>query len=162
MDGNVPEGRIIRSTSRPIKDSAGQVIGGVSVMNDITKRKEMEQMLRHNEERMRLIVNTSLDAFIGMDEKGQVIDWNRQAEITFGWSREEAIGRKVAEIIIPERHRQAHIQGLQHFLATGEGPVLNKRIEIEALHRHGYEFPIELTITALENGKGIHLLRLRS
>jgi len=153
MDRDLPEGRIIRSTSRPIKDSEGHVIGGVSVMNDITKRKEMEQQLRNSEERMRLIVNTSLDAFIGMDENGQVIDWNRQAEITFGWSREEAIGQRVSDIIIPERHRQAHIHGLHHFLLTGEGPVLNKRIEIEALHRHGYEFPIELTITALKMEK---------
>jgi|GEM_PF-4230327 len=150
MDGDMPEGRIIRSTSRPIKDGAGQVIAGVSVMNDITKRKEMEQQLRNSEERMRLIINTSLDAFIGMDEEGRITDWNRQAEITFGWSREEAIGRTVAETIIPERYRQSHIQGLKHFLVSGEGPVLNKRIEIEAWHRHGYEFPIELTITALK------------
>src|SRR5678816_4405456 len=88
-----------------------------------------------------------------MDETGRVIDWNRQAEITFGWGREEARGQKVSDIIIPERHRQAHTEGLKHFLATGEGPVLNKRIEIEALHRHGYEFPVELTITALKMEK---------
>jgi PAS domain S-box-containing protein len=152
-DENIPGGRIIRSTSRPIRDKDGQVIGGVSVMNDITKRKEIEQQLRNSEERMRLIINTSLDAFIGMDEKGRITDWNRQAEITFGWSREEVIGRELSETIIPERYRHAHTAGLRHYLVSGEGPVLNKRIEIEAWHRHGYEFPIELTITALKLGE---------
>ena len=87
-----------------------------------------------------------------MDAGGFIIDWNRQAEGTFGWTREEALGRVLSDTIIPPRHREAHLRGLEHFLDTGEGPVLDQRIEIEALHRGGHEVPIELTISAVKVG----------
>ncbi len=83
-----------------------------------------------------------------MDAGGFITDWNPQAEATFGWSREEAVGRVLSDAIIPLRYRGAHLGGLERFLETGEGPVLEQRIEIEALHRDGYEIPIELTISA--------------
>jgi diguanylate cyclase (GGDEF)-like protein/PAS domain S-box-containing protein len=79
---------------------------------------------------------------------GFITDWNPQAEATFGWSREEAVGRVLSDTIIPPRYREAHLRGLERFLETGEGPVLEQRFEIEALHRDGYEFPIELAISA--------------
>jgi two-component system sensor histidine kinase/response regulator len=82
-----------------------------------------------------------------MDANGFVIDWNPQAEETFGYSRQEALGCLLAELIIPEQLREAHAKGLQHFLATGEGPVVDKRLELSALNREGREFPVELTIS---------------
>jgi PAS domain S-box-containing protein len=88
-----------------------------------------------------------------MDAGGFVVDWNRQAEGTFGWSREEAVGRVLSDTIIPPRYREAHLRGLEHFLGTGEGPVLDRRFEIEALHRDGHELPIELTISASKVGE---------
>jgi two-component system, cell cycle sensor histidine kinase and response regulator CckA len=94
-----------------------------------------------------LIVETALDAVVTMDDEGKITGWNGQAEAIFGWSRKEALGRSLADTIIPVRYREAHRQGLQHFLATGEGPVLNQRIEIVALHRSGREFPVELAIS---------------
>ncbi|MFQ5772873.1 MAG: PAS domain-containing protein, partial [bacterium] len=109
----------------------------------------MEESLRESEKRTRLIVDTAYDAFIGMDADGLITDWNAQAETTFGWSREEALGKKVSETIIPLHHRNGHQKGLKHFLATGEGTVFNKRIEISALHRDGHEFPVELSITPI-------------
>jgi PAS domain S-box-containing protein len=78
-----------------------------------------------------------------------ITDWNRQAEVAFGWSREEALGKLLAKTIIPPRYQEAHTRGLKHFLETGEGPVLNKRIEIAAMHRDGHEFLVELTITPI-------------
>lgn len=99
-----------------------------------------------SERRVRSIVEAAQDAFVSMDEAGRIIDWNPQAEVTFGWSRQEALGRDMAETIIPPRYRAEHECGLRHFLATGEGPVLNKRIEVPALRRDGREFPVELTI----------------
>src|SRR5439155_19002038 len=84
-----------------------------------------------------------------MNAESQITGWNRQAEATFGRSEAEAVGRQMAELIIPPRYRQAHRRGLCHFLQTGEGPVLGKRIELTALHRSGREFPIELTITPI-------------
>ena len=82
-----------------------------------------------------------------MDAEGVVTDWNPQAERTFGYSRAEAIGRVLAELIIPERLRAAHEEGLRRFLATGEGPVIDKRLELDALDQSGREFPVELTIS---------------
>jgi PAS domain S-box-containing protein len=112
---------------------------------DITERRQAE-------ERFRLIVDNAHEAFIGMDAAGKVVEWNRQAEATFGWSRTEVIGRSVADTIIPLRYREAHWRGLDHFLATGVGPVLNRRIELTALHWDGHEFPVELTITPFRWG----------
>jgi len=104
----------------------------------------------------RSILDGAHDAFVGMDAGGFVTDWNPQAEATFGWSRAEAVGQVLADLIIPERHREAHLQGLQRYLATGEGPVIDTRIEIEALHRDGFELPVELTISVRSAGDGQH------
>lgn len=109
----------------------------------------MTVALRKSEQRSRLIVDTAHEAFIAIDSQGRVCDWNKQAEATLGWTREEAMGREFAELSIPEREREAHRKGLARFLETGEGPLLGKRIELSALHRNGREFPVELTITTL-------------
>ncbi len=124
------------------------------------ERKRAEEALRMSEEgeflavgaRLRMLVDTAHDAFVGMDADGIIVDWNPQAERTFGWSSREAVGRSLAKTIIPAQHREAHERGLRHFLTTGEGPVLNKRFEITALHREGREFPVEITISAFAFG----------
>ncbi|MGC3973055.1 MAG: PAS domain S-box protein [Nitrospira sp.] len=85
-----------------------------------------------------------------MDEQGRIIGWNTQAEQTFGWTRREAIGRYLADTIIPPPQREAHQRGeLMQFIKTGDGPILNKRIEVSALRRDRTTFPIELAITPL-------------
>jgi PAS domain S-box-containing protein len=101
-------------------------------------------------EELRSVIDTAHEAFISMDADGLITYWNPEAERTFGWSREEAIGRVLADTIVPRQHRDAHWRGLQRYLSTGEGPVLNKRFEITALHRDGHEFPVEMTISAHE------------
>ena len=83
-----------------------------------------------------------------MDAGGFITDWNPQAEVTFGWSRREAVGRVLADTIIPERFHADHWTGLKRFIATGEAHILNTRLELSAIHREGYEFPVELTISA--------------
>ena len=108
---------------------------------------EAEVWLRASEAHTRDIVEMALDAFIGMNAAGVITNWNVQAEQMFGWPRQEAIGRLLSATIVPAQHREAHERGLRHFLATGEGPVLNKLIEITACHRDGREFPIELAIS---------------
>jgi PAS domain S-box-containing protein len=97
------------------------------------------------------ILKEANDAYVAMDRTGLVLDWNRQAEATFGWTYEQARGRPVAELIIPPRYREAHRQGLRRYLDTGEASVLNKPVELSALHRDGHEFPIEITIWPLED-----------
>ena len=98
------------------------------------------------------MLDEALDAVVTMDAQGVITGWNTQAKVIFGWSRQEALGRGLSETIIPERQRDAHERGLRHFLATGEGAVLNRRIEMTALARDGREFPIELSVTPLKLG----------
>ncbi|MBC7815322.1 MAG: PAS domain S-box protein, partial [Planctomycetaceae bacterium] len=110
--------------------------------------------LRESEERTRLIVDNALDAVITMSADGDIIGWNTQAESMFGWPRDEALGRPLSDTIVPERHREAYAHGLKQFLNTGECPILNKRIEISAIHRGGHEFPAELAICPARVGDG--------
>jgi PAS domain S-box-containing protein len=108
----------------------------------------------HAERRVRGMIDASLDAVVGMNQDGNVIEWSRQAEAMFGWSREEACDASLAGLIIPERYRAKHLAGLERYKRTGEGRVLGKRLELEAVTRDGREFPIELTISAVKTPTG--------
>jgi PAS domain S-box-containing protein len=121
---------------------------------DLSERHAARQALEESEERTRLIVDTALDAVVTIDAAGLITGWNAQAEVIFGWSADEAVGRALAETIIPPQHREAHTRGIERFLATGEGPVLGKRIEISGLRQDGEEFPVELAISAVQAGGG--------
>jgi PAS domain S-box-containing protein len=112
----------------------------------------LQRDLREGEERTRVLVDTSHDAVITMDAQGRVTGWNAQAEVLFGWSGKEVLGGRLSSFIIPPQYREAHERGLQNFLATGVGPVLNRRIEITALRRDGREFPVELSISPAGSG----------
>ncbi|NOS80765.1 MAG: response regulator [Nitrospira sp.] len=112
-----------------------------------TTIRRLNRNLYASEAHTRRIVEMALDAFVGMDAGGVITDWNAQAEQMFGWPRQEALGRLVSATIVPAQHREAPEHGLRHFLATGEGPVLNTRVEITACHRDGHEFPVELSIS---------------
>ena len=106
-----------------------------------------------SEARARIIVDTAHDAFIGIDGTGRIANWNNQAAATFGWTRSEAIGRSLVDTIIPPGLRAAHLEGMRRFQQTGSAPVVNKRVELTALHRSGREFPVELTITSPVHGE---------
>ena len=112
-----------------------------------------EENLAASEERTRLIVETALDAVISIDRRGAITDWNPQAEKIFGWTRQEAIGRPVEETIMPQRFRNPHKKGMARYLETGESKLLDRRIELSAIHRNGQEFPIELSITPMGAGE---------
>ncbi|HZZ35914.1 MAG TPA: PAS domain S-box protein, partial [Caulobacteraceae bacterium] len=92
-------------------------------------------------------MDAALDGVVVLRSDGVVGDWNRQAESIFGWSHDEAVGRPLADLVIPSALRDAHHRGLAHFLATGEGPLLRRRVEVSALRKSGEEFPIELSIS---------------
>lgn len=102
---------------------------------------------QRGEQFLRAVIDSALDAFISIDQHGVIVEWNRQAESMFGWSRDEAVGRAIAETIIPVHHRQAHTEGLKRLVETGEGTVLNRRLTLSALRRDGTEFPVELAIS---------------
>jgi PAS domain S-box-containing protein len=126
----------------------------LTVHGVVTERRRSEDAVRalndqlvSSQARLQAIVDTSLNAIVGMDEQGRVTDWNPQAETTFGWSRDEILGKALADTIIPEQHRNAHRAGIAHYLTTGDGPVLGKVLELTALDRTGREFPVELAIS---------------
>jgi PAS domain S-box-containing protein len=121
---------------------------------DMTESRLARETLLESEQQARGIIDTALDAFVQMAENGSVLDWNPQAESIFGWSRSEALGQPLAELLIPEVHRAAHRAGLDRFLRTGEGRVLGRRIEIDAQRRDGKEIKVELSITALRRRDG--------
>jgi len=125
------------------------------VRREYALARDAEMSLRKSEADTKRIVEMALDGFIGMDAAGVIIDWNAQAERIFGWPRQEAVGRLLSVTIVPPQHREAHERGLRHFLATGEGPMLNTRVEITGCHRDGHEIPIELAISpSLGQGEG--------
>jgi PAS domain S-box-containing protein len=109
-----------------------------------------EAALRESEAQVRAVLEGALDAVVGMDASGLVTDWNQQAETTFGYTREEAVGRRLSELIIPEEWRDRHESGLQKYFETGEGPLLNRRVEVEAQRRDGTRIPVELSITVVK------------
>ena len=94
------------------------------------------------------ILRTAIDAVVVMDGQGLIVDWSDRAERTFGWRRDEVLGRLLGEIIVPARYRQAHRDGLARLLATGDQVVLGRVLELSALRRDETEFPVELSITA--------------
>ena len=110
-------------------------------------RRTALRRLAESEKTARLVVDTAHDAFVGMGSDGRIVAWNASAEETFGWKREEVIGRPLAETIIPPKYREAHLQGLKRFLESGEAPVVGRLLEVSAIHRSGREFPVEITIT---------------
>jgi PAS domain S-box-containing protein len=144
--------RTYLSIKFPLLDSSRRPYAVCGISTDITERKHAEQGLRASEQHFREIVSTTHEAFVSMDESGRITAWNPEAETTFGWTEEEALGREVAETIIPPRYRGAHNRGLRQFLTSGRATLLNRRVEIEALHRDGHEFPVEMTITPVRVG----------
>jgi len=96
---------------------------------------------------LRSVLDTALDAVVVMDIEGRVRAWNARSAECFGWSAAAAVGRRLSDLIIPPRYRPAHERGFKHYLRTGIGPVLDSRIEVDALHRDGHEIPVELSIT---------------
>jgi diguanylate cyclase (GGDEF)-like protein/PAS domain S-box-containing protein len=100
--------------------------------------------------RLRAILRLAGDAFVGMNGDGTITEWNRAAEAVFGWTRDEALGRSVAELIVPERFRHAHDAGVARYLATGQGRVLGVPVQTQGVRKDGTEVQIELTRWALE------------
>jgi PAS domain S-box-containing protein len=103
---------------------------------------------------IRPVLDTALDAVIVMTHDGLVAGWNDVAREVFGWSAEEATGRLMADLVIPERYRAPHAEGLDRYNRTREERVLGRQIEISAIRRDGSEFPVELSITTAPMGEG--------
>ena len=126
---------------------------------EVTRRKAVEFALRQREAGLResearktAILESALDCVITIDHDGRVVEFNPAAERTFGYARAEAVGREMAELIVPPALRDAHRAGMARYLATGAGPVLNRRVELTAVRRDGTVFPVEVSITPIPTG----------
>lgn len=117
------------------------------IFKNITESRGIEKKLIENENRLKTFFKRAPDAIIIIDETQSIIEWNPKAEQIFGYSAAEVMGNHLADTIIPHQYREAHKKGFTHFLKTGEGPVLNKTIEITGLHKTGTEFFISLSIS---------------
>ena len=139
----------IEDSAAPILGEDGKMHGVILVFHDVTEKRTRERALRESEARARAIIDTALDAVLLMRADGKIAGWNAAAERIFGWSQEEVLETDLAARIIPERLREAHFRGLAHLAATGEGPVLGRRLELPAVRRDGTEFPVEVSINPL-------------
>lgn len=116
----------------------------------LLRYKRLINTVKEDVARIYAMMNTSQDALIQMNAKGHIVGWSSQAQQVLGCTNKQGLGRKLGNLIIPLQFRDAHEKSLKHFLATGEGPILNKIIKVEALHQKGHHFPIELTISFIK------------
>lgn len=122
------------------------------VMRYAIERKRSEEALRESEERNRLIVQTANDAFIEMDAAGFITDWNRQAELLFGWPRREALGKPFVQGMLSGSSQAIYLKGIDAFLSRGDRTFFSKRIELTAMRRDGREFPAQLSVWPIRLG----------
>ncbi|TAN48993.1 MAG: EAL domain-containing protein [Methylococcaceae bacterium] len=144
--------RWMRSAGQVERDGNGKPVRMRGIVQNITERKETEIALSERRQLLSVIIDSALDAVVQMNAAGLISGWNNRAETIFGWTQQEAVGLTMHATIIPHRYREAHVQAIKHYLATGEGRILNTRIELYALHRDGHEFPVELSVAPIVRG----------
>ena len=131
------------------RDEAGQASYFVVQVQDISGRKNIEIELLQSQARSAAIVQTALDCIISIDSASQILEWNPAAEKTFGFSREQALGQPLHELIVPPELRDAHKAGLERYVVTKEGPILGKRVELPAVRADGQRITVELAVVPI-------------
>lgn len=143
------DGRFLERDYIPIKVE-DVCIGHLWKSTDVTQKIISKNLLKQSEERNRIIMNSSLNAIITIDIHSKITFWNNQAEVIFGWEREEVLGKTLNETIFLGHNETKHFTDLKNYISAGEGSVLNKQIELSAVNKNGVEFPVEISITPLE------------
>lgn len=121
----------------------------IVIIRDKTHEQELEHAVRLQEQLKSNLVDSSLDALVTINGDGHVIDFSQSAESLFGWRKADILGQPMENYLIPSELRDAHQKGMAHFLATGEGPLIGKRVETNACRKDGKSFPVELALTAI-------------
>ncbi|MCR4314264.1 MAG: EAL domain-containing protein [Candidatus Uhrbacteria bacterium] len=132
---------IIRAVARRLKAEA--------VIAEAVLKAGAKEELLESEEKFRKISSSAQDAIVMMDSEGDITYWNPASERIFGYSNEEAIGKDLHALIVPQNRQNAFKEGFEKFRKTGEGPVLGKTLELSALRKNGTEFPVEVSISAV-------------
>ncbi|MCP5200181.1 MAG: PAS domain S-box protein [Gammaproteobacteria bacterium] len=126
----------------------------LAIVRDITRERQRERALHRSEDLLRATVESALDCIVAMDAHGRTIEFNPAAERCFGYRKADALGRPLAELIIPKRFRAEHRAGIEHYLATGAGLYIDQRREVIAMRADGEEFPVELAIGIARGAPG--------
>lgn len=131
-----------------------QVVGRVWCFRDVTDRQRAEQALVDSEGKLQAMSAAIHDGLIMIDHEARVMFWNKAAETIFGYTADEITGRNLHSVIAPEKYREDARKGIENFCRDGLGPVVGQLIEIEALHRNGSVFPVEVGVSAFSmNGR---------
>jgi PAS domain S-box-containing protein len=122
---------------------------------EISRRTDAERDLDDANARLQALLATANDAVITIDTASLVVDWNNAAERMFGYSRTEAVGRVLTELIVPRGHRANHLAGITRYLQGGKPQILNRRVETKAVRRNGEEFDAELSVWPVRSAEGV-------
>lgn len=122
----------------------------IAIVRDITERRRAEEALRESEARKCAILGSALDAIMDLDDDGRVTELNPAAERMFGCPAEVISGQHLADLVFPAAEREMHRRELARYFATGQGPLLNNRVETVAMRSDGTSFPVELAITHID------------
>lgn len=139
-----------RVAATPVNDSRGRQWGAISIVSDITDQVRLRNQAGEQQQQLQELVQSSLDGIVFCDEFGVVSLWNRQAEIILGWTAEEAIGRGLDQLIVPESAVEQHQQGMARFRRKKSGPLIGQRTEVPARHKDGHLVDVEISISAVE------------
>jgi diguanylate cyclase (GGDEF)-like protein/PAS domain S-box-containing protein len=119
------------------------------IARDVTERKRVEAALRDSEEQFHALSSAAQDAIIMMDNDGRVSFWSAAAERVFGYSRDEAIGSQVHDLLVPAAQRERFEEAFPHWRETGQGAAVGKTLELQAIRQDGTEVPIELSLSSV-------------
>ncbi|MEM9981449.1 MAG: PAS domain S-box protein, partial [Bacteroidota bacterium] len=131
----------------PYWSPSGEIIGAITAITDITEQKKIEHLNEYNRALMQKIIDTALDAVVSFNRDNEITHWNNQAEVIFGYTKREAIGKHLSNLIVSEQFEKIQEYGVKDYLATGKGLIFNQRVEVTAKDRGGKEFPVELAVT---------------
>lgn len=120
-----------------------------ALTKEVAERKQAEKALMDSEERFRAVVESASDAVVCLEPPDNIYLWNKKAEEIFGYSCAEAVGKRLHDLVAPERYLQKAKEGLSNFFKTGTGSQIGKTLEIEAVRKDGTEFSVELSISAV-------------
>ena len=150
-DGGIIHARL---STTIVRGPQNQVLYFVTQVTDLTELREAQQLSQRNEERVRRVITSATDAYVSVDQHRLVRDWNPAAVQMFGWTREEAVGIDLAELIIPPDLREAHRRGIARYLGGDGGHYVGKTVELPALRRDGVTIPVDLTLWAATESDG--------
>jgi len=125
-----------------------------AVVQDLTETKKAQQALQESEETFRRMASAANLAIVMLDHDGEISFWSRMAEEIFGWSSKEVLGKNAHKLIVPTKYYAEFSKAFPAFQKTGKGNLIGKTREVTALNKAGVEFPVEISLSAVNiNGR---------